>query len=77
MAKRTSSFFEVRHPFFRPLWRRVLVAGLCLVWAIFEFSSGAFFWAILFGACFVYLSWQFFVVFDPANYERGANEDEA
>jgi hypothetical protein len=26
------------HPFFRPLWRRILLVAVCVGWSIFEFS---------------------------------------
>ena len=58
-------FLDVQTPFFRPLWRRVLVTALCLGWAVIELASGAVFWAILFGAAGIHLAWQFFMVFDP------------
>lgn len=61
--------FEVRHPFFRPLWRRVVATGLCLGWAVFEWFNDAQIWALLFGTAGVYLALQFFVHFDPADYE--------
>lgn len=67
--------FEVRHPFFRPFWRRALVTGVCLGWAIIELANGAAFWAILFGACGIYLFLQFFVRFDPADYETKENSE--
>lgn len=69
--------FEVRHPFFRPFWRRALVTGVCLVWAGFELASEAYGWAILFGACGLYLFVQFFVRFDPAEYEKKPDTDSA
>ena len=61
--------FNVRHPFFRPLWSRVLLTGLCLGWALFELSNAQVFWALLFGGAGGYLFYQFFVVFDPKDYE--------
>lgn len=57
----TRGLFEVQVPFFRPVWRRVVVTALCLGWAVFELSSGAAVWAALFGAAGVYLLWQFFI----------------
>ena len=59
------NFLDVQTPFFRPLWRRVVVTVVCLAWAAMEISTGAVFWAILFGAAGLYLAWQFFVVFNP------------
>ncbi|MBT0778672.1 MULTISPECIES: hypothetical protein [Paracoccus] len=46
---------DPKHPFFRPLWVRVLCVLLPLLWAAFEAAGGAFFWAILFGAAGIYL----------------------
>ncbi|WP_413719670.1 hypothetical protein [Silicimonas sp. MF1-12-2] len=69
MANRKNSLFEVRHPIFRPLWRRVVVTAFCIGWALFELSNGAMIWAAIFGACGVHLFLQFFVKFDPADYE--------
>lgn len=64
------NLFEVRHPIFRPLWRRALITAGCLLWAILELWNGSPGWAALFGACGVYLFWQFFVKFVPAEYEE-------
>ena len=58
------SFLDVRTPFFRPLWRRVIATTVCLAWAVVELLSGAVMWAIIFGAAGLYLAWQFFVAFD-------------
>lgn len=58
--------FDLQLPFFLPLWRRVLTAGLPLLWAGFELATGAVFWAILFGAAGAYAAWQFFGVWDEA-----------
>ena len=49
--------------------RRVLVCALCFVWAGVELSQGSVGWALLFAACGIYLVIQFFVLFDPADYE--------
>lgn len=69
-------FFEVRSPFFRPLWRRVLATAICLGWALFELSNGAMLWAILFGAAGAALAWQFFVTFeDGPAFKEDKKED--
>ncbi len=68
--------FDVRHPFFRPLWRRAVLTIFTLGWAVFELSHGATVWAALFGACGVYLFLQFFVHFDPADYEAKDKDPE-
>ena len=62
--------FEVRHPIFRPLWRRVVATGFILGWACVELYNGANLWGMMFGAAGIYLFLQFFVKFDPADYEK-------
>ena len=62
-------FFDVQSPFFRPLWRRVLVTALTLAWAGVEVARGATFWAMLFGGAGIYLAWAFFIDFKPEDEE--------
>ena len=56
---------DPQHPFYAPRWRRVVIAVLALGWSLFEFASGSPFWGILFGALGLYLSYAFFIAFDP------------
>lgn len=60
---------NLRHPFFLPLYRRVLTTAVCVFWLLMELIWGGPFWAMLFGALTAYCVWQFFVVFDPANFQ--------
>lgn len=64
------NFLDLRVPFFRPLLPRLIVTGVTLGWTAFELVNGNLFWAVLFGAAGAWLVWEFFVVFDPANYEE-------
>jgi len=61
--------FDLDHPFFRPLWRRIAVTAVALVWAGVELANGSIFWAMLFGAFGVYAVWGFFITFDPGDEE--------
>ena len=56
--------FDVQHPFFIPLWRRIAVVAACLGWALLELSWGNPGWSILFGAIGSYCAHQFVVAFD-------------
>jgi hypothetical protein len=67
MAK---TFLDVSHPWLKPLWRRALLTGAVLAWTAFEFSRGAVFWGILFGAAGLWLAYKYFIAFDPKDYER-------
>lgn len=57
--------FDVQHPFFVPLYRRITVVGVALVWAGAELWLGNPLWAALFAICGLYCAHQFFIAFDP------------
>ena len=63
------SLFDVQHPFFRPLWRRVAVVVISLGWAVVEIFNGSLFFAGLFAAAGLYCAHQFFIAFDPKDPE--------
>jgi hypothetical protein len=60
-----SGLFDVQLPWFIPLYRRVIVVALLLMWTVVEFSRGSPFWGILFGGMGVYCFHQFFIAFNP------------
>ena len=64
--------FEVRHPFFRPLWRRALFVGALSAWMVYEVVNQNWIWAAVFAAASAYLAYHWFLVFDPKDY----GEDE-
>ncbi len=55
------AFFDFKHPFFEPLWRRIAVVAVCIGWGLFEFSTGAAFWGILFTGVGLVAAYQFFI----------------
>lgn len=57
-------FFNVKHPMFNPLWVRILITGVCTIWAMLEFGSGNPFWGILFAGIAAFCIWKFFVKFE-------------
>jgi len=42
------------HPFYKPLWVRLLIVGSCSFWAIFEAVRGDPFFMIIMGALAIY-----------------------
>lgn len=56
---------DLQHPFFRPLWIRLAVTGVCLAWAGLELWGGNTGWALLFGVLGAFCAWEFFVAFNP------------
>jgi hypothetical protein len=57
--------FDFNHPFFRPLWLRILIVAVCLIWAMVEASTGGGMWAVLFTAIGLYAGYGFFINFHP------------
>ena len=53
--------FDLDHPFFRPLWARIVTVAVPLCWSIVEIARDAPFWAILFAAAGLYAAYRFFV----------------
>ncbi len=45
------------HPFYRPLWVRLLIVVFAFGWALVELANGAIFWAALFAAIGAYAAW--------------------
>ena len=58
-------FFDLRHPFFEPLWRRVATVAACVGWAAVEFAIGNHMWALLFLGIGAYAGRQFFIDWKP------------
>ncbi len=56
---------DAKHPFFRPLWRRVVITAICVAWAFVELTRGAHGWALIFGAMGALCIYEFFVVYAP------------
>lgn len=59
------NYFDLRIPFFIPLWRRVLTLAITFGWAGVEFSRDETGWAIMFALLGLYATYSFFVKFDP------------
>ena len=53
------------HPFYRPLWIRLVIVALCLGWAIVEASTKEPFWAIIVGALGIYAAYKLLLTFSP------------
>ena len=68
-TRRRHPALDVRVPFFRPLWRRIAVVGAMAVWTLIEIFQGSPYWAVLAGGIGIYLIYEFFLAFDPKNYE--------
>lgn len=76
MQKQKMNFLDVKHPYFRPLWVRLLITGLTLAWAFLELFMGHTIWFALFFLCGAYLVREFFLRFDPADYEKSPDASD-
>ena len=61
---------DSKHPFFRPLWRRVAIVAVVLAWSAFEWANGETVWGVMTLAIAVYGVWVFFVTYDPDAADR-------
>ena len=59
------NIFDFDHPFFRPLWIRVLTVAVAAGWGVFEFVSGAPFWGVLFCGAAALAFRGLFISFNP------------
>ncbi|MCC6206466.1 MAG: DUF3329 domain-containing protein [Hyphomicrobiales bacterium] len=64
------------HPFFRPLWRRILLVAVCVGWSIFEFSMDAPTWGYIALAFAAYGAWQFLLNYKPPAEQPPAAKPE-
>lgn len=56
----SKGLFDVDIPFFLPLWRRVVAVGFAIGWGLFEFSTGAIFWGLIFVGMGAIAGWRFY-----------------
>ncbi len=53
---------DIGHPFYRPLWRRVVLVGVTGLWASYEnFVVKDPMWMVLTAGVFVYAAWVFLI----------------
>ncbi|WP_420408630.1 DUF3329 domain-containing protein [Hoeflea sp.] len=68
---------DFRHPFFRPMSRRLIVFGVIAAWTVFEFLAGSDAWGIFFAALGAYVGWGFFLSGQPDEPETPSKEDNS
>ncbi|MGF6256247.1 hypothetical protein [Ensifer sp. LBL] len=62
-------FIDPDHPFYRPLWIRLLIVGFCGVWTVVEFLGEQTMWGMIFLAVTAYASAALLVFYKPS--EKG------
>ncbi len=57
---------ETDHPFYRPLWRRVLLVAFVALWFAYELLvSGDRMWQVFAGGMLAYAAWFFLIRYRP------------
>ncbi len=49
------------HPFYEPLWRRIVIPAVCFVWAGVELYSGSVTWAVISAALGLFAGYKLLV----------------
>lgn len=62
---------DADHPFFRPLWRRIAIFAVCVIWAALEFYGGSQNWGIIALAFAAYAAYAYLFNYKPP--DEGAN----
>jgi hypothetical protein len=58
-------FIDPDHPFYRPLWVRLLIVVFCSAWTAVEFWNGANTWGMIFLAVSAYTACVLIIFFKP------------
>lgn len=66
---------DMNHPWFKPLWRRILVVAICFAVALWDLSNGEFVWALIFGGMGGYGIYIFFIAWDDDAAEKNRKGD--
>lgn len=59
--KPNSRFSEQNSPFYKPLWRRIVITAVVALWVAFEIYQGSGFWLVIAVAMLCYALWIFFL----------------
>lgn len=70
-------FLDPQHPFFKPLWRRILTVVAPVAWGLVEFSNGEAGWAIVFIGAAAYAGYELFLAPQPAPGEKPQADETA
>ena len=70
-------FLDPQHPFFKPLWRRVLTVVAPVAWGFVELWNNEAGWAIVFFGAAAYAGYELFLVPKAAPEEKPPAGDDA
>ena len=61
---------DLADPFFAPVWIRVSVVVITTLWGLFELSTGAILWGVLFLGISAICAWRFATIDYSADREE-------
>lgn len=67
---------DADHPWFRPMWRRVLVVVIPAIIAAVDIYHGNFGWALIFGGLAAYAVYIFFIAWNKSRPEAPKAPDD-
>lgn len=68
---------DADHPFYRPLWVRLVLVGICVGWTAVEFYNGQQTWGLIFLAVAAYAFAQLILFYKPSDTATKLPEDGA
>ncbi|WP_244616130.1 hypothetical protein [Rhizobium sp. RU20A] len=68
-------FIDPDHPFYRPLWVRLLIVGFTSGWTAVEFMNGNEMWGYLFLAMAAYTGASLLLFYKPKDPEPAAESE--
>ena len=69
-------FIDPDHPFYRPLWIRLLIVLFCAVWTVVEFLGKQTLWGMIFLAITAYASAALLIFYRPSEKGEAKAGDE-
>lgn len=66
--------FDNSHPWFAPLYRRVLIVVVCFLWLVMESIAEQPLWQIIAFAVLAYAIWTFLYKYQPPEDPTGNSE---
>ena len=67
---------DLEHPFFTPVWVRVVVVLVCAGWGLVELANGALFWSMFFLGLAAICGWRFATIDYAALHATRSSEDD-
>ena len=67
---------DADHPFFRPLWRRIAVFVVCLVWSALEFYGGSQNWGVIALGFAGYAAYAYLFRYSPPDENKKPSTEE-